>query len=658
MALGENGIGKDIDSPNYTLIPGCTFTDGTSYVGNDAEAVRCPKWIYDTIKTSKTKNRLTDAGEIVVELDQQQNIELAIDFLINDAEPAIEGQGGDINTFKTAAYLADIGISQELGVELMLEYYNPRCSPEWERDDLEIKMASAYKSKSLSKVGGKTAEADFADDPPPEIAPMGRWDAETTSWVLSPAKAENEKAERAAARKREAKKPTPPPNRARSKGQVLEQFVWIIYMKRFVNILDPVGKNERDIWDTKQFDSEFNKVWFPAPKKGSASDFLLRTKVGGPQTFYRVAFKPGQDQTLESGMTFNMYRQPDIVPDEGDIEWWNGHLEYLFPDEVYRNHLLNWMAWLLQNLDKKPKHALIIQGEVNGTGKSFIGKVLARILHEANVSVVPQNGLSGRFNSWALQCKLILIEELRAADKRAVKEALHDIITEDRINIEKKGVDQMMIDNCFGVMAFTNDDAALDLDNTDRRYLVIRTDRTEAEARARSDSGYFERLFAKLDDPAAMAAVAYSLMTRDLQGYSGQQPAPMTAAKAAMKVSSQSDLEHWLDDHRAQWPLSGRVVSIEDVITALPKRLETRGYKLHGTIKKYLVDQLRGRDIGTCTTPSGKRVRLYAINGSAAILSPQPRSVAGKLYEEDKAKADKGQPIDDLDADEEFGQAE
>jgi hypothetical protein len=43
MALGENGIGKDIDSPNYTLIPGCTFDDGTSYVGNDAEAVKCPR---------------------------------------------------------------------------------------------------------------------------------------------------------------------------------------------------------------------------------------------------------------------------------------------------------------------------------------------------------------------------------------------------------------------------------------------------------------------------------------------------------------------------------------------------------------------------------------------------------------------------------------
>jgi hypothetical protein len=36
MALGANGIGKDIDAPNYLLIPGCTFDDGTSYTTNDA----------------------------------------------------------------------------------------------------------------------------------------------------------------------------------------------------------------------------------------------------------------------------------------------------------------------------------------------------------------------------------------------------------------------------------------------------------------------------------------------------------------------------------------------------------------------------------------------------------------------------------------------
>jgi putative DNA primase/helicase len=173
MALGENGIGKDIDSPNYTLIPGCTFDDGTSYVGNGAEAVRCPEWIYDTIKSSKSKSRIADAGEVVIELDQERNIDTAIDYLINDAEPSIQGSGGDYNLLKAAYYLKDLGISQQLGPQLLDEYFNPRCEPPWDLDDLVKKMAGAYSYANLSKVGGKTAEADFADDKPEPITPMG-----------------------------------------------------------------------------------------------------------------------------------------------------------------------------------------------------------------------------------------------------------------------------------------------------------------------------------------------------------------------------------------------------------------------------------------------------------------------------------------------------
>jgi hypothetical protein len=644
MALGENGIGKDIDSPNYTLIPGCTFDDGTSYVGNDAEAVRCPEWIYDTIKTAKTKSRITDAGEIVVELDQERNIALAVDFLKTDAEPSIQGSGGDFNLLKAAYYLKDIGISQQLGADLLNEYFNPRCEPAWDMDDLVKKMAGAYSYANLSKVGGKTAEAEFGDEPEPPPPPLSKL-------------AKKQKKEREKARAVDATRPDDP-DRAKTKAQIIDQWVWIIGMERFINKVDPKGGIARDEWRKTQFDSEFNR--YICPKSGSASDKLFREKKGTIASFYRAGFKPGQEQVLDGGQTFNLYRTPDITPAEGDLAWWEAHLEYLFPDETYRNHLLNWMGWLVQNLAKKPKHALIIQGEVNGTGKSFIGKVLTRILHQANVSVVPQNGLAGRFNGWALQCKLILIEELRAADRAAVKEALHDIITEEWIKVEKKGIDGMDVETCFGVMAFTNDDAALQLDNTDRRYLVIRTDRTKAEADAKTAEGYFVRLFAKLDDPAAMAAVMYSLVSRDLKGYTGQQPAPMTAAKAGMKNSAMTDLEHFFDDNRGEWPFNSRVVTIEDVIMRLPKRLETKGFRLHSSIKKFLTTELGGVDLGQCTTPTGKRPRLYAINGAAGILAGQPRTSAGAVYEDDMKRAKQDQPLDPLsdDASEEFGDSE
>ncbi len=172
FALGEHGIGKDIDSPNYTLIPGCSFDDGTSYIGNDKDAVPCPRWIYDLIRRAKV--RIADAGEAVVDLDKPEMIAWAIDYLRNDAEPAIEGEAGDFQTIKVPMTLRDNGISEALAVELMLEHYNERCQPPWEIDGLTKKVTNGYAYASLSKVGGRTAEADFADDRLPMPEPISK----------------------------------------------------------------------------------------------------------------------------------------------------------------------------------------------------------------------------------------------------------------------------------------------------------------------------------------------------------------------------------------------------------------------------------------------------------------------------------------------------
>jgi hypothetical protein len=619
MALGVNGIGKDIDSPNYTLIPGCTFDDGTSYVGNDAEAVACPPWIYTVINNSKAAARLPDAGEIVVELDQKNNIEWAIDYLKNDATPAIEGQGGEFITLKTAMDLKDNGISPQRTLELMLEYYNPLCEPIWERDDLEKKVANAFNYGSLSKVGGKTAEAEFGDDP----LPPDDLDAKTTE-LVSKQKEDRVKNKKALT-------------------QINDEWVIIAGIKRWIE-RDPKGENERKIWDKASFDIRYNKDI--CPKRGSAHDTILRIKKGGPTIYNSVGFKPGEPPSLYNGEAFNMYRTPDIEPIEGDIIWWNEHLEYLLPEQEYRDHLLNWMGWLLQNPTKKPKHALILQGEVNGTGKSFISDVLRRILHPANVSVVSQTALAGRFNSWALG-KLIIIEELRASDRAAVKEALHDIITQEVIAIEKKGVDQVNVESCFGIFALTNDFAALQLDNTDRRYLVLRTDRTQAEADEKKANGYFEKLFPKLKDTTAMAAVLYSLMNRDLKGYNAQSSAPMTTAKADMKEASRSDLEQYLIDNIDQFP---KLLRIKEDITDNLSRELNRGPRVQSIVRSFL--KSRGAiDLNQCPMPSGERPHLWAVGPQAAMLAKQNRKDLGRLYATDKKAAP---PPDD--ASEEFGE--
>jgi hypothetical protein len=163
FALGKNGFGPDVDSPNYVLIAGCTFKDGTSYRMVPSPSTKpAPQWFYEVLGAAKEK--IENAGEAVVDLDKHSMIAWAKDYLQNDAEPAIQGEGGENATWHVAVALRDMGISEPMAVELMLEHYNDRCEPAWEVEDLTKKVANGYRYASLSKIGGKTAEADFIDD--------------------------------------------------------------------------------------------------------------------------------------------------------------------------------------------------------------------------------------------------------------------------------------------------------------------------------------------------------------------------------------------------------------------------------------------------------------------------------------------------------------
>jgi hypothetical protein len=339
---------------------------------------------------------------------------------------------------------------------------------------------------------------------------------------------------------------------------VVKDWVYVAGINRMCNLREPQKK-----WPTENFDRKFAELY----PKGSLSSALLKQE-GTLRKFDELAYKPGAAEVLDDGKTCNLYRPSDIVPAEGDTAWWDAHLEYLFPDDEQRNHLLNWMAWFVQNPDKKPKHALLVAGRETGTGKSFLGDVLTRIIGKHNTTEVKQSDLSGDFNGFAGRTKLIRIEELRALDKRAVSGALHDMITQDRISVNEKGLAKTEMENVFGLYATTNDDAAIQIDPADRRYLVLRT-----KAKPK-DRDYYKMLFVdKLEDDAAMAAVAYALKTRDLKGYTAAGRAPVTSAKTAMIKAGEPALVVYIREHLIDmFPFNGARIAEYYEISALFKQ--------------------------------------------------------------------------------------
>jgi hypothetical protein len=123
-----------------------------------------------------------------------------------------------------------------------------------------------------------------------------------------------------------------------------------------------------------------------------------------------------------------------------------------------------------------------------------------------------------------------------------------------------------------------------------------------------------------------------------------------------MKTASMQDFDHYLVDSLIipGHPLNGRVVCIDDVIVNLPGRLASKSTRLVTTIKTFLMRN-GALELGQCTTPKGGRPRLYAMGPQAAFIEKQARTFAGKLYEDDKERAKKSLPPNQLDVSGEFG---
>lgn len=92
-----------------------------------------------------------------------------ISYLQDGAEVSVEGQGGDGNAFRVACKGRDFGLSPEIVWDLLLEFWNPKCQPPWDPEDLKGKVIHAYKY-AQGPVGGDHPQTHFKGEPIPEGA--------------------------------------------------------------------------------------------------------------------------------------------------------------------------------------------------------------------------------------------------------------------------------------------------------------------------------------------------------------------------------------------------------------------------------------------------------------------------------------------------------
>ncbi|MBF0437360.1 MAG: DUF3987 domain-containing protein [Magnetococcales bacterium] len=163
--------GIDIRGSNYGyLVAVGSVINGKEYTwekGHGPDEVpgqlpTCPTWIRE--KAIGKGTRKETVGNVVAEgvkLDTLAAIRRGEEYL-RTAPLAFEGQRGDETTFKVAAHLKDLGLSEGV-VYVLMQTWNENCLPPWPADELRRKVANAY-TYGINEIGNISLENLFPDD--------------------------------------------------------------------------------------------------------------------------------------------------------------------------------------------------------------------------------------------------------------------------------------------------------------------------------------------------------------------------------------------------------------------------------------------------------------------------------------------------------------
>ena len=163
--------------------------------------------------------------------------------------------------------------------------------------------------------------------------------------------------------------------------------------------------------------------------------------------------------------------------------------------DVY-NYLINYISKMVQV--GSTKQAIVLMGMM-GIGKTVFCDVLKLIIEEVendySKNVNDINEIMTRFNSIDTMCILTTVEEVvsKAGEYHSIMNKLKDLITNDRIKIEKKGVDSYMMPSNNNYIFISNNDNPINPTMYNRRYLILRVNPIE-----RNNEIYFKELMEEI----------------------------------------------------------------------------------------------------------------------------------------------------------------
>lgn len=264
--------------------------------------------------------------------------------------------------------------------------------------------------------------------------------------------------------------------------QQLEFFKGCVYIQSANKIYN---SNDGTLLDQSQFRATFGGYQFAIDNDGKCDSnawkvFTESRAITFPRAHamcFRPELPPGEIVSEDGQYLVNTYVPIETARAQGDPEPFLHHLRAMLPDERDQQILLAYMAAVVQYPGVKFQWAPLLQG-CEGNGKTLFVRAVERAVgsrytHYPNASDMGNNG--SKFNAWIQNKLFIGVEEIYVSDRREVADALKPLLTNDRIEIQGKGQNQVTGDNRANFMMCTNYKDAVLKTVSDRRYCILYT---------------------------------------------------------------------------------------------------------------------------------------------------------------------------------------
>ncbi len=550
--------GIDVKCHGGQVVAAGSVVNGRQYVEHlNLPIADLPEWAEHAIGVAdETPKAAVNNHVVPPEIDQEHAKKRAIWYLENEAEPAIEGRGGDNQTLIVAEKVKDHGVPQHVATELMLKIYNPRCCPPWSDDELATKVANAYRY-GQKPIGCAAPEVEFP--PLPQAEPLAMLDPKAP-WLEEM----NEN------------------NFIVNHGREI-----LVYRPSF----DPGLKRQK--YDKHPFASLLQLYQNDRVPVVQDSGRVIRKNKGAAwldhplrrQYLKGAAYAPGQ--ILPDGM-LNLDRGFGIEPKKGAWPLMHAHIRNVIcsGDETTYRYVIGWLARAVQYRDDRGLVAMVLRGD-RGVGKGIVGNTFLRIFGQHGVYISNSEQLTGKFNGHLEDASFLFGDECFFAHDKKHLSTLKALVTEPAIAIEEKFQSVRMARNCIHLLLATNEEFAVPAGRDERRFCVL--DVSDAH---KQDRNYFTPLRHELGldadtdgTGAGAAAMLYDLLRYDASSFDITN-VPKTTALLEQKLHGMSGTQKWLFDCLQQGTIPGASAECDTWDTASLSVMKQNAYAAYRSYSK------------------------------------------------------------------------